>query len=153
MNIKTYRRGEVIFRQGDPGDSLYDIQSGRVEIIFDRGGPREQKLADLYTNQVFGELGLIDHAPRSATAVAMEDDTIVDVITEDTFLEFFEKNPAKMLVILQQMCSRLRRTSREYAEACHTIREADTAERAKEAVQKSGFQRFADMYKRMFSRE
>ena len=72
MNIKSYDKGAVIFRQGDPGDCMYDIQFGKVGIFDHYGEPDEKKIADLYIDQIFGEMGLLDHAPRSATAVALE---------------------------------------------------------------------------------
>jgi len=154
MKIQTYKRGDVICRQGDPGDCMYDIQGGKVGIFFDYGGPREEKLAELYSDQVFGELGLLDHAARSATAVALTDDTYVDVITEDNFMEFFEKNPPKMLMVMQQMCSRLRRTTRDYVEACQTVRQASEAGAAgaEDSGVKKHFRKFAEMYRNLFKK-
>ena len=47
MNIKSYDKGAVIFRQGDPGDCMYDIQFGKVGIFDHYGEPDEKKIADL----------------------------------------------------------------------------------------------------------
>ena len=132
MNIKSYNKGAVIFRQGDPGDCMYDIQFGKVGIFDHYGEPDEKKIADLYTDQLFGEMGLLDHAPRSATAVALEKDTVVSVVSEEEFYEYFEKEPVKVLVLMQQMCNRLRRTSKDYLEACRTIHDAVAAEKTGE---------------------
>ena len=127
MDIRTYRRKEVIFHQDDPGDCMYDIHFGRVGIFYDYGGPDEKKLAELMTDQLFGEMGLLDHAPRSATAVALDNDTQIEVITEDDFLAFFEENPPKVLTLMQMMCNRLRHTTKDYLEACNTVREVAEA--------------------------
>ena len=132
MNIKSYDKGAVIFRQGDPGDCMYDIQFGKVGIFDHYGEPDEKKIADLYTDQIFGEMGLLDHAPRSATAVALEKDTVVSVVSGKEFYEYFEKEPVKVLVLMQQMCNRLRRTSKDYLEACSTVHDAVAAEKTGE---------------------
>ena len=136
MNIKSLKRGAVIFRQGDPGDCMYDIQFGRVGIFDHYGEPDEKKIAELFADQIFGEMGLLDHAPRSATAVALENDTVLSVISEEEFYEYFKDRPVKVLVLMQQMCGRLRRTSKDYLEACRTVHDSVAAEKA--GKQKSG---------------
>ena len=123
MNIKSYNKGAVIFRQGDPGDCMYDIQFGKVGIFDHYGEPDEKKIADLYVDQLFGEMGLLDHAPRSATAVALEDETCVAFVTEESFGEFFEKNPARVLMVMQQLSQNLRKRTKDYVEVCRTIHE------------------------------
>ena len=77
-------------------------------------------------------MGLLDHAPRSATAVALEKDTVDSVVSEEEFYEYFEKEPVKVLVLMQQMCNRLRRTSKDYLEACRTVHDAVAAEKTGE---------------------
>ena len=123
MNIKSFGKGAVIFRQGDAGDCMYDIQSGRVGIFDHYGEPDEKKIAELYVDQIFGEMGLLDHAPRSATAVALEDETCISFVTEDSFGEFFEKNPARVLMVMQQLSQNLRKRTKDYVEVCRTIHE------------------------------
>ena len=130
MNVKSFKKGAVIFRQGDAGDCMYDIQFGRVGIFDHYGEPDEKKIAELFADQIFGEMGLLDHAPRSATAVALENDTVLSVISEEEFYEYFEKEPVKILVLMQQMCNRLRRTSKDYLEACRTVHDTVAAEKA-----------------------
>ena len=150
MNIQTFKRGEVIFHQDDPGECMYDIQFGKVGIFDDYGGPNEKKIADLYTDQIFGEMGLLDHAPRSATAVALEPNTVVSVITEEEFYEYFKEQPVKVLFLMQQMCNRLRRTSKDYLEACRTVYDAVEAEKsgkAKSGGLKASIQKLCGLYK------
>ena len=150
MDLKTFERDIIIFRQGEPGDCMYDIQSGRVGIFTDYGGENEKLIAELYPGQLFGEMGLLEHAPRSATAVALEDDTVLDAISEAEFLRYFDEQPTKVLLLMQQMCSRLRRTTRDYMEACRTVYE--TAEAEKSGSAKSGklldsIRKFCALYK------
>ena len=128
MNVKSFKKGAVIFRQGDAGDCMYDIQFGKVGIFDHYGEPDEKKIADLYADQIFGEMGLLDHAPRNATAVVLENETVLSVISEEEFFEYFEKEPVKILVLMQQMCNRLRKTTNDYVAACRTVYENVEAE-------------------------
>ena len=60
MGVKTFSRGDIIFRQGDPGDCMFDIQSGAVDIYVNFGGTNEKKIAGLSAGDLFGEMSLID---------------------------------------------------------------------------------------------
>ena len=74
-------------------------------------------------------MGLVEHTPRSATVVSADDNTVVTTITEEDFFEYYRENPSKVLSIVQQMCHRLRETTKNYIEACHTV--YDTVETKK----------------------
>ena len=121
MEIKTFKKGEIIFRQGDPGDCMYDIFWGNVGVYVNYGTPEEKQLTTLKTDDFFGEMGLLDHAPRSATAVVLQNETQVQIIKEEDFEKFFAERPAKVFVIMQQLCHKLRRRSLDYLEVCKTV--------------------------------
>src|SRR5215510_563821 len=70
--VGDFKAGDVIFRQGDPAHELFIVQSGEVEI---RLGNRVLETLPQYS--IFGEMALIDSAPRSAMAVAVTDTTLV----------------------------------------------------------------------------
>lgn len=72
MGRRRYRRGEVIFHEGDPGDSLHVVVGGRVKITRQSVEGEEAIVATLGPGESFGELVLLDGASRSATATAME---------------------------------------------------------------------------------
>ena len=133
-NIQTFGRGEIICREGDAGDCMYELENGGVGVYRDYGGPKEKLISTLYNSsrelKIFGEMGLLEHAPRSATVVALEDGTVVTRISEADFEAFFKKNPARMLSLMQQMCNRLRRTTQDYIDACHTVYETVETENA-----------------------
>ena len=150
MEIRTYNKNAVVFRQGDDGDCMYDIQFGRIGIFDDYGGPDQQKIAELSANQIFGEMGVLDDVPRSATAVALDDGTVLSVIREAEFSEFFEKQPAKVLLLMQQMSNHLRRTTKDYLDGCRAVYEAVEAEKAgtvKSEETKSILNRLAELFK------
>jgi CRP/FNR family cyclic AMP-dependent transcriptional regulator len=72
MARRRYRRGEVIFHEGDPGDALHLVTAGRVKIARVSVDGAEAIVTTLGRGDVFGELVLLDGAPRSASATALE---------------------------------------------------------------------------------
>ena len=125
---KQYRLNEIVFRQGDESVFMYRVLRGKVGLFLDYGSSDEVKLAELLENQIFGEMGLLDHVPRSATAVVLEEETELETFTEEDVSGFFEQNPESGMLLLMQMCSRLRSTTRRYVDVCHTVRDALDAE-------------------------
>ena len=129
MELKV-KKNEVIFRQGDPSDCMYRIEDGRVGIFLDYGTANQTKLAELTAGQFLGEMGLLDSAPRSAAAVSLAEDTRLRVIDEANFGRSLAEDSESMLALLQQMSMRLRRISRDYADACRTVSDVMEAEAA-----------------------
>ena len=109
MNLrKNLKKGEVIFHEGSPSDCAYIIGSGSIEIL--ESSPGGQKvLGILEDNEIFGEMGLIDRYPRSATARALKD-SVVYMLTPETFESLIQKNPESLLPIIKILTSRLRET-------------------------------------------
>jgi CRP/FNR family transcriptional regulator, cyclic AMP receptor protein len=100
--VREFKAGEVIFREGDPAQELFIIQTGQVEI---RLGNR--LLGTLSDNNIFGEMALIDTAPRSATAVAASDVRLVPV-GEKQFLFLVSRTPHFALNVMRVLAQRLR---------------------------------------------
>jgi CRP/FNR family cyclic AMP-dependent transcriptional regulator len=69
---KSYTRGTTIINAGDPTDALYIVISGRLKVMMSDDEGREVILAILGQGEFFGEMGLVDDAPRSATVIAIE---------------------------------------------------------------------------------
>jgi CRP/FNR family cyclic AMP-dependent transcriptional regulator len=72
MRRRRYRRNEVIFHQGDPGETLHIVATGAVKIALPSPEGEEAIIATLRRGDFFGELALLDGAPHSATATALE---------------------------------------------------------------------------------
>src|SRR5438132_4410405 len=104
-----YAEGDVIFRQGDEGSSLFIIDEGGVEISYGEGRGRVH-LATLFNGQYFGELSLFDGAPRSATATASKRSRLIR-LDRDDLVDFVNKNPSAALRIIAEMSERLRQTN------------------------------------------
>ena len=111
-------KGNVIFRAGEQSDCLYDIYEGTVGIYSDYQTPNEKLLAELRVDEVFGEMGILDNMPRSATAVCLTDCTVL-VVKPENFMMFFDKKPAVVLQLLQRMCMQVRDLTEKYLKICN----------------------------------
>jgi CRP-like cAMP-binding protein len=103
---RSYKAGEIVFREGDPATELFIIKEGRVDIL---SGNR--LLDSIDGNGIFGEMALIDAAPRSASAVAASDVTVVP-ISEKQFLFLVSQTPFFALNLLKVLARRLRATNK-----------------------------------------
>ena len=130
MNTLVFKKGDVIFRQGDYSEVMYDIAKGKVGVFADYETETVQQLAELKAGDFLGEMGMIEVYPRSATAVALEDDTTLTEIGEDDLDEFFKDKPEKLLQIMKQMSERLRVVNQKYLNACRVAFENANAEAA-----------------------
>jgi CRP-like cAMP-binding protein len=101
-----FKAGDVIFKEGDPARELFIVQSGEVEI---RLGNRVLETLPQYS--IFGEMALIDNAPRSATAVAVSDVKLVPV-SEKQFMFLISNTPYFALNVMRVMAGRLRAVNR-----------------------------------------
>jgi CRP/FNR family transcriptional regulator len=109
LRIRRYRKNETIFHQGDPGDSLYIIESGSVKIVLPSPeGEEGAIIATLSRGDFFGELALLDGAPHSATAVAIEP-TEALVLRRDRFDELVETEPLLRRALFAGLVTELRR--------------------------------------------
>lgn len=114
-STRRYGPGDCLFLQGDPPDTVFLLQSGRVKVtVVDTEG-RESVLAYRGLGDVLGELGPIDGAPRSAAAVATEPTSVV-VLPADAFMELVRTTPGAALDVLAAVAGRLRDADRQRAE-------------------------------------
>jgi CRP-like cAMP-binding protein len=106
--LRRFRRGEIIFHAGDPGDALFIIVSGEVKIALPSEEGDEAFLATLGPGDVFGELAVLDGAPRSATASALLATEAV-ILPRDKFRELIATEPAARDTLLASLAGELRR--------------------------------------------
>lgn len=111
----------VIFREDDPAACMYAIHGGRVGIYSGYGTDNERLLTKLYPDSFFGDLGMLCALPRSATAVALDDGTTLEIILPEDLANLFRKNPVKIYMILEHLITRLRSLTREYASVCREL--------------------------------
>ncbi len=134
MKEITFSKDQVIFRQGEQSKVMYGILSGKVGIYKEYQTENEKEISVLEAGQTFGEMGMIEYYPRSATAVALED-TVVQEISEDEVTEYFRDKPEMLLNLMKQLSHRIRETTQKYVDVCRTVNEREQAkdleERAK----------------------
>jgi CRP/FNR family cyclic AMP-dependent transcriptional regulator len=94
--------GESLFVAGDAGDQMFGVVSGQIEL---RRG--DEVLARVCPGETFGEMAIIDDAPRLLTAVAVEP-TEIAVITRRTFLFLVHETPMFAIQVMQSLASRIR---------------------------------------------
>src|SRR5690606_4458595 len=107
---KVHQKGSIIFSQGDSGDALYGVASGRVRISASGAGGREVFLNIMEPGDTFGEIAVMDGLPRTAGAMALDRTTLI-VVKRVDFLALLEREPQIALHLLKLLCQRLRWTS------------------------------------------
>lgn len=109
LSDKTVPQNTRLFRQGDKGDAMYLIESGRVRISIRDDDDAEVILAELAQGDFFGEMSIIDGRQRSADAKVIEDAQLA-ILSRESFLSFVRTNPDVALEMLSALTDRLRRT-------------------------------------------
>lgn len=100
---EAYAKGETICSQGSPGDRMYIISSGQVEIVIRDGKGHTYSALFLGTGQVVGEMALIDQGARSATVIAAEPETIVYSIPTAEFTQLCQEDTAIGYVMMRNL--------------------------------------------------
>jgi len=108
VDVLEFKSGEVVFHEGDPGDSLYLVGEGSVKISKEDRGGREQILDYIKPGNFFGEMALLEGKPRSAMATAAEP-TLLGAVKEETFQHLLELAPSRLhMNFLRSISERLR---------------------------------------------
>lgn len=115
MTLRRYKRNEVIFHEGDPGDSLHVVIEGRVKITRESPDGNEAIVVVLAPGDAFGELVLLDAAPRSATATALEATETV-TMHRGTFADLVDGGSPFRWRLLGCIAVRIRRLTDQLAE-------------------------------------
>lgn len=124
----SYRKGEIIYRQGQYEMLLYDILYGSVALYQNYGEKNELLVKTYHDEGYFGEIELVEARPRTTTAVALGP---VRAMAYDSacFSELFRRKPAMVVSVMQQMGARIRELQREYNDACRVAAESLAAEK------------------------
>ncbi|MDQ2868438.1 MAG: ATP-binding protein [Verrucomicrobiota bacterium] len=108
VDIRSYQPGDVIFNEGDAGDSLYLVGEGSIKISKQGRGGQQEVLGYIQSGNFFGEMALLDGEPRSAMATAAEP-TLLGAVNEHTFQHILELAPSRLhMNFLRSVTERLR---------------------------------------------
>lgn len=105
---KQLSSGDVLFKEGDAGEEMYLIRSGKIKIVKDLEGS-SKTLAIIGEGDFFGEMAVLDKSPRSASAIAETDAKLI-IVDRDAFLSSVNKNPF-IKYIIETLTTRLRKTN------------------------------------------
>ena len=108
IDIRRLDAGETLFKTGEPGESLYIVRDGEVELFIRDTAGQKILLAIAGNGEVFGELALLDRGPRTATAMALTDTELLELDREDLLL-LFHKSPTAALRLLAAMSQMTRK--------------------------------------------
>jgi hypothetical protein len=106
MTRAHFAEGQVLFREGDPADSVFRLLSGSVDILRELDGD-PILLGTVGAGQFIGEMGVVENRPRSATARAASD-VQVEIFTPTEFLDHIASSPRAARELIQRLSQRLR---------------------------------------------
>jgi CRP/FNR family cyclic AMP-dependent transcriptional regulator len=108
IDIRRLDAGETLFKTGEPGEALYIVRDGEVELFIRDSAGQKILLAIAGSGEAFGELALLDRGPRTATAMALADTELLELDREDLLL-LFHKSPTAALRLLAAMSQMTRK--------------------------------------------
>ena len=110
--VRCYQKEEVIFSESSLGKDMYIVYSGRVGLYAQGTAERRKLLATMEAGDFFGEMALVDDSPRSATAIAEENDTQLLVLDKNKFTYLLRHQPDFALVVMGKLCRQLREANK-----------------------------------------
>ncbi len=142
---RRFSKGEVIFKQGDEGNSFFKILEGSVEVIANYGQEDERELTFLEAGAIFGEMAVIETYPRSSTIVA-KDDVLTVEITGKELNGYFSENPDMIFEIMKHLGKRLKELTTEYDVLASLLKEVRASQDRKSETIFSKIKKYIDFY-------
>jgi CRP-like cAMP-binding protein len=112
---RAFAPGQLLFQRGDAGDGVFCIVSGHVKVYLEGQDGGEVIVATRTTGDVIGELSLLDHHRRSASAAAVDSVKVARISTAN-FEEWLMEHPAAAIALLHELAQRVRETTDQVAE-------------------------------------
>jgi len=116
----SYRAGDILFNQGDPGDAAYVVLSGTADVLVNAGGD-QIKVASIEANSIVGDIAILCDVPRTATVKASAQLETLR-IKKDQFVRMLAEFPEMAVEIMRVLADRLSRTTAELSEARSELR-------------------------------
>lgn len=115
-NEKTFGAGEVIIKEGDSGNTFFQLLEGNVGVYQNYGQKDEVVVATLGPGQYFGEMAVIENYPRSSTVVAEGEVKVIEIAAEE-LNDYISQYPDKILTIMKLLGSRIKTMTDDYNDA------------------------------------
>jgi CRP-like cAMP-binding protein len=131
---RLYRDGESIVLEGEVGDCMFAIQTGRVEVVHTEPGGGEVVLATMEVGKTFGEMAVFQKEKRSATVRAKGEARVL-TIDKRTFLARVQEDPTLAFQTVRNLCERLRQSSDELLELRARLARLEGAGQADKAAE------------------
>jgi CRP-like cAMP-binding protein len=125
IEVVTFPKGKVLFRQGEKGGAAYIVNSGAVGI-FRETGDRKVPLATVRKGELFGEMAVIDNSPRMATAFTLEESTLM-VISADVMMDKMRKSDPFIKALVLMLMNNLRSVHDSYTPKSRSLLDSVTA--------------------------
>ena len=109
----VFARGQQIFQEGDPGDGIYVVKTGLVQISAVLENGERHVFSDVLPGDIFGEMAVLDNQPRSASASA-EHETTVEFVPRQEMVNLLKRSPELSIMLVQEISGRLRDFNRQY---------------------------------------
>lgn len=116
--LRTYAKGALVVRKDDPSQSLLVVASGSVQVVLDPQGAEPVRLGEFRRGEYFGEMSLLDGAPRSASVIALESSEILELPREAVLSRL---TPVVSRKLLQDLATRIRRTHGTVSELAEKV--------------------------------
>jgi CRP-like cAMP-binding protein len=110
MEQVSFKAGQMVFHQHDPGDALYIVESGAVRLWVLDEDAKQVTLSELQAGNFCGELAVLDNGERSANATTLTD-TVLHKLRSDHFQEFLLQHPAIAVDVIREIGRRMRQTN------------------------------------------
>ena len=123
VRYSEFNKGDIIFRKGESGQTMYEIRSGSVGIYLNYKEPDQKLLVVKQAGEFFGEIALIEDRPRTATAVSMEEMTKLREISINGFPNYVKSRTDVLKPIMDAMSFRFKMQRKMYFEACETLKQ------------------------------
>lgn len=114
--LSVYQTGDVLFREGDPGDRVFFITSGRVQVLKTLANGETSELAVLGEGDIVGEMAVLNSKMRSASVVALEPTEVMEVAREN-FLASMEQQPKLAINFLKLLANRIAQMDERWKDA------------------------------------
>lgn len=133
IEVEEYPAGQTLFAEGDIGDAWFALYRGKVDVIKDIGADKKE-IYPLDAGACFGEIALLDGAPRSATIQAI-DDCVVLRVSRSAFEELLDQSHSVAYKLLRHLAVTLARRARSTTERLsELVLEAETGKTEKDSI-------------------